>query len=45
MVVLIQNKAWNVTKYKPLNLSIQFKIDFLFSGWSLNTIFQEKNAR
>jgi len=45
MVALIQNKAWNFTKYKPLNLSIQIKIDFLFSGWNLNTIVQEKNAR
>jgi len=31
-VALIENKAWNFTKYKPLNLSIDFKIDFLFSG-------------
>ena len=41
MVALIQNKAWNFTKYKPLNLLM---VHFLFSGWNLNTIVQEKNA-
>ena len=45
MVALIQNKTRNFTKYKPLNLPIPFEIDFLFSGWNLNTIVQEKNAR
>jgi len=44
-VAFIENKAWNFTKYKLLILPIQFKTDFLFSGWNLNTDVQEKNAR
>jgi len=32
MVAFIQNKTWNFTEYKLLNLSIQFKTEFLFSG-------------
>ena len=47
MVAFIQNKTWNFTEYKLLNLSIQFKTEFLFSGeiWIVNTIVQEKKPR